>query len=235
MTGANTQSKELRFIFVQMLFALAVAEIARKTYPLLAIWLLNGAAFAGVLPGLAHLFLALIVVASSWVGWANSRASAEQRWSVERTLSRGFVILLVDVVLVVLYFFLISQAENPDSSGSMVKPSALDEALVLTIVFFGYVVWDALTKLGRRPCLGYLGRTWITWVCTFLCFITYAHIACIRSTSGVLLADAVLLCIVMTFRAFKDQPSGRQLPRLGLAFLVVTVILVASLSLFYWL
>jgi len=143
------------------------------------------------------------------------------------------VVLLADVILVVLYFLLISQAENPDSAGNMARPNALDEALVLTIIFCGYVVWDALTKLGRLPCHRFLTRTWITWVCTLLCLVTYTYIACARSIAGVVVADVVLLGIVITFRAFKDEQSGICVPRVGLACLMVTVVVVIFFAVFY--
>jgi hypothetical protein len=98
MSEIPTKTKEIRFIFVQMLFALAVAEIARRT-----VLLLDGTNGVDTLPGMAHLLLALIVVSSSWVGWANSPVNEE--WTVSRTLSLRFLILLVDVLLLKLTGF----------------------------------------------------------------------------------------------------------------------------------
>jgi hypothetical protein len=78
MSESPAQTKDLRFIFVQMLFALAVAEIARRT-----VLLIDGTNAVDMFPGMAHLFLALIVVSTSWVGWANSPTN--EKWTLSRT------------------------------------------------------------------------------------------------------------------------------------------------------
>jgi hypothetical protein len=196
-----TQDKELGFIFVQMLFALAIGEIARRT-----VLLLDGTEIAKIVPGLTHLLLALIVVATSWVGWANSPTVKDRR--VGKTWSPGFFVLLIDVFLVVLYFVLACGAEKPE--GGKISPSAQAETEALLWIFCVYVVWDALTKLNktnRRSFRAYLDRSWITWACAFLAFLVWACHGRVTHPGGVIVTDAVLILIVLTFRAFKDTPA----------------------------
>ena len=184
-----------------MLFALAIGEIARRV-----VLLLDGTTMVEALPGLAHLGLALVVVATSWVGWANSPAN--QEWTITRTWSRNFLVLLIDVLLVILYFVLICGAEKPDGQ-KRVLPSACGETGTVLWIFVGYALWDAMTKLkhpAKEYLKPYLTRTGITWACTLLALVIW-HVRA-GGTRGdvVLVTDSILLLIVLTFRAFKDKP-----------------------------
>src|SRR5947209_7190717 len=85
--------RERRFIFVQLLFSLTAAEVARQSAELV----LQGRGFREALPAYAHLVLATCVVATSWVGWSVSEASLRLR--VNSVFSWPFVILLTDVAL----------------------------------------------------------------------------------------------------------------------------------------
>jgi hypothetical protein len=93
-TGKGTSEagfpRERRFIFVQLLFSLTAAEIARQSAELT----LQGRDFWEALPAYAHLFLATAVVTTSWVGWSVSEASL--RLTVKNVFSWPFVILLFD-------------------------------------------------------------------------------------------------------------------------------------------
>ncbi len=220
----STKPRELRFIFVQMLFVLAVGEIARRT-----VMLLDGARLVHVLPGLAHLLLALIVVATSWVGWANSPVNKE--WSVTRTFSLKFVVLLTDVVLVILYFLLISRVERPDDKG-MVLASGTQETGAVLLIFGVYAIWDALTKARPGQLRKYLTRTWITWTCA----IVVMWIWCVDSGSAqrlhVVLTDCLLILVVLTFRAFKDKAREEPASRLGFVLLCITSVGVITWTVF---
>ena len=67
--GQGDFPRELRYIFVQMLFSLTAAEIARELSSLA----LAGSPFTSdKWPGYAHLILAATVVVTSWVGWSSS-------------------------------------------------------------------------------------------------------------------------------------------------------------------
>ena len=83
--------RERRFIFVQLLFSLTAAEIARAAAELT----LHDGKWASLLPAYGHLLLATTVVATSWVGWSVSEASL--RLKVGSVFSWPFVVLLTDV------------------------------------------------------------------------------------------------------------------------------------------
>jgi hypothetical protein len=121
------------------------------------------------------------------------------------------VVLLVDVLLVILYFVLASGAE-----GGKILPSAGEETFVLFLVFLVYVVWDALTKLGMGKPAGYwVRRGWITWACTLLTLLVWACHRHVTHPRGVIITDAILILIVLTFRAFKDKRPGEPSSVLG--------------------
>lgn len=226
MEDGNSKSRDIGFIFVQLLFALTVAEIARKTAQLCEVTNLELKVH-----GFGQLVLALIVVASSWVGWANSPAS--QDWAIKRTLSRRFVVLLADVTLVVLYFILISGVKAQDDQKAIAL-SARAETWAMLAIFIGYGVWDILTKLWPKESRHhYLARGWVTWVCTILALVTHLILGNKTTLSGVLGTDAVLILIVLSFRASKDLPVGERFSKLGISFLCITVLGLAGV--FYFL
>ena len=58
------------------------------------------------LPFYSHLFLAAIVITSSWVGWTLSQAPGARR-DVTGVFTWEFITLLLDVFLVVTYFIMV--------------------------------------------------------------------------------------------------------------------------------
>ncbi|MBI3463633.1 MAG: hypothetical protein HY000_11330 [Planctomycetes bacterium] len=75
---------------------------------------------SAVSPSLTHLFLVLLVIATSWVGWAHSSATRRYMGALKEMLSPfpwlisfPFTMLLIDVFLVVCYFVLSEGAELP--------------------------------------------------------------------------------------------------------------------------
>src|SRR4051812_18857959 len=67
--------RERRFVFVQLLFSLTIAEVARRFADLRA----QGHAWLDVLPVYTHLLLATVVITTSWLGWSHSVASKRIR------------------------------------------------------------------------------------------------------------------------------------------------------------
>src|SRR5262249_5704542 len=132
--------RERRFIFVQLLFSLTAAEIARQ----IADFVLRGRSVWDDLPAYAHLALATAIVATSWVGWSVSTASLNPGLSVVRVFGWPFVVLLIDVGLVILYFILVRGVEIPkEEHGSFtLTPSARHELLTVAAIFLGYLLWD---------------------------------------------------------------------------------------------
>ena len=140
--GKN-QDRELHFTFVELLFSLAVAEIAQR--------------FAVVIdraegnfletkywPCYSHLFLALIVIITSWIGWGKSKAS-HRNSKFASVFRLDFVELLIDVVLVIVYFVLVHRSEDvvidEITKTSTVKPSIISEAVCVAMMFTLYFAW----------------------------------------------------------------------------------------------
>jgi hypothetical protein len=211
-TPASDFPRERRFIFVQLLFSLTAAEIGREVADLV----LRGPPFGEALAAYAHLFLATAVVITSWVGWTVSAASL--RLKVNLVFSWEFVVLLIDVVLVILYFLLVRGAEIP-RPGEPVVPSSWNEATAVACIFFFYFVWDVLTKavipgdqqgvrtpFFRRLVSGPMAkRGWISFVCMVFGILAWIFLHSASSKVGVLLVDASLLCLVLLFRAMKER------------------------------
>lgn len=109
----------LRYAFVEMLFALAVSQVAIHAADLVGIQ----SSLLEKLPGFAHLTLGLIVIAASWVGWRQSQ-SPGMKEQIRSLFSVRFVGLLIDVLLVILYFILVRSVEIEQKSGATVHTSA---------------------------------------------------------------------------------------------------------------
>lgn len=204
--------RDRRFIFVQLLFSLAAAEISRQGAELV----LQGRGVLEASPAYAHLLLALIVVASSWVGWSISAASL--RLKVSSVFSLPFVALLFDVVLVTFYFILVRGAEIP-KHGDPLVPSARTECVMMALIFAGYFGWDVLTKAVASDASadapsGFLrrffgpamwSRGWTSFLCMALGIVAWWSLRSVSSVAGVLFADASLLFLILLFRAMKEQ------------------------------
>src|SRR5205823_1636231 len=111
----------------------------------------------------AHLFVALLLIACSWVGWRQS-VSPGITQKVTGVFRRSFVGLLLDVILVVLYFIIVQRAEINTVTGQIaVLPiSARPEAKGLLWVFAAYVSWDLVTDVLSPGCIPN-GVRWFSW------------------------------------------------------------------------
>src|SRR4051812_13223719 len=99
--------REIRFVFVQLLFSLAIGEVARRLAEIHG----QGAGLMDSVPAYTHLALAGLTIATSWVGWNGS--DANRRITTTQVFSSSFLILLVDVLLVIFYFMLVKCSEVP--------------------------------------------------------------------------------------------------------------------------
>ncbi len=219
--------KELGFVFVQMLFSLTAAEVARQ----FSILVVQGRAWDGV-AAYAHLFLAGMVVVTSWVGW--TRAKVKRELVVRGVFDWKFVVFMFDVGLVFLYFLLVRGAEIPEV-GKPVIPSASNETAILAFIFVGYFLWDLLTKavikepdstssFFRRLFSGDMReRGWISLVCMILAIVEWYFLKSVSTLVGVLLADASLLSLVVLFRAWKEKVRCPVAPILLLLFIGIGV------------
>jgi len=102
--------------FVGMVFALAIGQVAIEGAPIAN----SDLSFVECLPAYAHLALATLVIATSWVGWGRSRQSESD---VKSAFSRDFLELLVDLWLVMVYFF-ITKGVDANTNGTPIVITA---------------------------------------------------------------------------------------------------------------
>jgi hypothetical protein len=224
--GEPAFPRDRRFIFVQLLFSLTAAEIARQGAELTH----QGRGVLETMPAYSHLVLALIVVASSWVGWSMSKASL--RLNATSVFSWPFVALLADVLLVIFYFVLVRGAEIP-KIGDPLRPSARIECEMIAAIFVGYFHWDVLTKAvvldaDSGASKGFLKRMvgrafWKRGVSSFFCMLlgiaSWYFLRTVSSWSGVILVDVSLFSLVLLFRALKEEKPWVYRVPLFLAYL----------------
>lgn len=204
----------LRYTFVEMLFALAVSQVAMGASDLIGApnsWLEK-------FPGLAHLTLSLIVIAASWVGWRHSQ-SPGMKQQILSIFSVRFVGLLTDVLLVILYFILVKSVELEQVAGNtkVSAPTAAPEAFWLIVIFATYATWDLIADVlsaGCVPQLPLIARLWkgvriavvcssASVICLLLSYTIYRFAGSIASGLEVAALDGALLTIVLLFRVLK--------------------------------
>lgn len=212
----------LRFPFVEMLFALAVSQVAMCAADIIGI----PGLFREKIPGLMHLVLSLLVIATSWVGWRHSQSPGMQKQIVS-VFSRPFVRLLMDVLLVIVYFVLVKSVELEQVLGNskLTMPAATPESLCLVAIFAIYVLWDLLVDVfsaNSVPPGPMVQRLWIglriaivcafaSLICAVLCYVVYRLSDTVVGVYEVAALDAALLMIVLLFRVLKtiERPLSR--------------------------
>jgi hypothetical protein len=239
--GSDRESLvKLRFDFVELLFALATAEVAIQIGLLASVHrtLLDAPT------AYSHLILALVLIATSWVGWSRS-SSAGNRLPLENVFTLAFVVLMLDVALVVIYFILVRGVELPAAtapSGAMIlTPSAGHETFWVMMTFVVYVVWDFVTKAvardeNARPQPSLWGRVkgpfWkrgrISIACAAIAFAAWVFLRGVTSVSAVLATDVGLLSLDLFFRAWKQGHTGWSLTTAALSALAFAAALAWS-------
>jgi hypothetical protein len=147
----------LRETFVEMLFALAAAQIA-----VVAAALVEADGTIGrKLPAISHLALALILISTSWVGWRKSR-SPGMKEKVQSVFVRAYVSLLLDVILVIIYYIVVQSVglDQGDPPRLSEAPSALPGARWILVIFVIYVIWDLITDICSHGAIPKTNRFW---------------------------------------------------------------------------
>jgi hypothetical protein len=206
--AVSRQDPKLRHEFVGMMFAVAIGEVGVQTAILVQAhdWL-------HFLPAYSHLLLATIVIGASWVGWTLS-PSPGARQDVHGVLQLEFLVLLLDVLLVIVYFILVKSVDFTGEAEIQLHASAQPETFWILVIFCMYLVWDVLTKIVlyfsqgiREPWFRTYGVRMIpTIVCLFLAWLTKPVLE-VADPPHVLAADFALLSLVLLFRALKDLVS----------------------------
>ncbi len=137
----SKRQPRLRHEFVGMMFAITIGEVGLQAAALVQV-----GHWAHFLPAYGHLFLATVVVATSWVGWSVSAAPGA-REDVHGVFQWEFLVLLLDVSLVIAYFILVRTTNlGKETTPPRTDPASTVAAWVL-VIFILYLAWDFLTKV----------------------------------------------------------------------------------------
>lgn len=205
----------LRVIFVQMLFALTIGQVAMRVIDLIKHGgnpLVHPTAFL-------HLILCVIILTSSWVGWQLSQAS-ENSEKINSVFSLQYVILLIDISLVIMYFIIVSWSFEIDKTGNIVPPKVSKAVYWTMIIFLTYFIWDIFTKgfalVYRKGEPRYIKhtslrikpvwkRTWPTLLCLLIAIYIYKNMAGDDSINKSFLIYCILIILFFVFRSLKQE------------------------------
>lgn len=244
---------DLRREFVGIMFALAVGEVGLQTAALVQ----AGNAIRN-LPAYSHLFLALFVIAASWVGWSRTKVASAKK-DVDELFEWAFVVLLLDTAMVVTYFILVRTVDFSDMK-CRIDPAA-QVAFWHVVIFLLYLAWDSVTKVAMYPKPAGAGwfrgwrqldatslqeqkqiikRAWPTLVCLVLSILLWRVFAAFDPKHEHLLAaDLALLSVVLLFRALKGVIPGKTQTAVNIAWnrrwaagLFATFVIATCLSVF---
>lgn len=143
-------NRHLRFVFVAFLFSASIADVGKQAIKVFSVLPLYW-------PALSHLAIAFCAISISWVYWA--RNINEGRTQLKDIFSQEYVLLVLDLVLVFLYFGIAEAAEvptwDPAKPGVQIRPdaSAVPESLILAFVYGIYAIWDVVNDVWRKPRL----------------------------------------------------------------------------------
>jgi len=168
----------LRSAFVEMLFALAVSQVAIHAADLVNV----DALWQDKMPAFAHLVVGLILIAASWLGWRQSASPGMKEDRVQYLFSLSFCGLLLDVLLVILYFIIVRNVEIEQKGGeSTLGPAtAAPEALWLCVVFGVYAFWDLLADVFSPGCIPKTSFPRMAWKALRLAFASmFTSVVCL--------------------------------------------------------
>ena len=214
---SSAREPKLRHEFVGMMFAVAIGEVGLQTAALV-----QAGHLLAFLPAYSHLLLATVVIATSWVGWTLSQAQGA-RIDVAGIFELEFLVLLLDVVLVIIYFILVRSVDFGREKDAPRIESAQNVAYLVLSIFILYFVWDLLTKVfifwkHRDKSKTLLRHHYNSWwwrthgsrtlpslVCIILSCVT-VHFLKNVDRPHILTADFALISLVLLFRALKAVP-----------------------------
>jgi hypothetical protein len=218
----SEQKRDVGMTFVEMMFAVAVGDTAMQIAKVVR--LVDDSsqqiqeAVLSVAPSITHLALVLVVIATSWVGWAHSESTRKYMeelsgiysYSRPYLLSFQFVMLLVDVFLVVCYFILSEAAELPELDSQKhltLKPTISQEIFWIMVVLGTYLVWNVLiaTHGKRKEQLSFFAsqRGWrmlLAVVALLIPVVAHFRQPTTPSVAQALMYDGALLGAILLFR-----------------------------------
>lgn len=199
MSNKSQLGTQLHLTFVEMLFALAIGQIAIGFSDLIDYQLTSTQTFLAVVPAYSHLLLAAVVISTSWVGWRTSKYSGT---NIQNIFTMDYIELLIDVALVVMYFVLARSVEIPRSTKDILSPNASYEAVTIAIIISTYLIWDVISSRTDHKKL--TQRLWASFICTVVSWgLVLFNIGGTGTVWAVLSADFSLISIILAFRAMK--------------------------------
>lgn len=220
---SNQNKKQLHLTFVEMLFALAIGQVAIDVSKLIDYQLMSNQTFLAVIPAYSHLLLAAVVISTSWVGW---RISVYSGSNIKSVFSLDYVELLIDVILVIMYFALARAVETPDSYSVSFCPNASFEAYAVAIIVSTYALWDIVSCRSKPEKLN--KRLWASISCTVISWLlVWLDIGGSGTVLAVLLGDCSLMALIFTFRAMKLHDLGEHTRKswILISFLLLLVLI----------
>lgn len=190
---------QLHLTFIEMLFALAIGQVAIGFSELIYYQSTSNQTLWAVIPAYSHLLLAAAVISTSWVGW---RISVYSGSDIKSVFSLDYIELLIDVTLVIMYFALARAVEIPDPYSASFCPDASFEAYAVAIIISTYVLWDVVSCRSKLEKLH--KRLWASISCTIISWLlVWSDIGGSGTVWAVLLGDCSLMALILTFRAMK--------------------------------
>jgi hypothetical protein len=197
---SDTQKKQLHKMFVQMLFALAIGQVAISVSDLIGYQSVSNQNFCAIAPAYSQLLLSFIVISTSWVGWHNSSFCGTQ---IKDVFSCNYLELFIDLALVIMYFILTREVEIPDSPNDKLIPNAFFETKLVAYIVTFYFIWDLITCRTKTK-EKIKQRLWVSFLCMIISWILYSkNIGKSGTVQAVLSADLCLIFLILTFRAMK--------------------------------
>lgn len=224
MTGNENQLR-LRHTFVSMLFALTAGQIAVLFGEVVNIYYIGNPPIESLLSAILHLFVSLILVTTSWVGWSVA-TSANSEMQLKHVFHIPYIVLLIDIALVILYFSVVNSVEivfykdpillEKGIHAKFSPPSSVQEITLILIVFGIYFVWDIVhsvlpnAKFSNwfRLLIAKTLPSGVSFMLLLFIFMIYKEE---NSFKDVIISNIALLSIIFGFRALKgiEGPAAR--------------------------
>jgi hypothetical protein len=228
---------ELQKTFIAMIFAFAVSAVALQLAEFFIVvtgnWTLHTKADKGFDARellnlgaiLSHLAVALIMITASWVMWSKSQAAGHLA-AVESIVSLKFFLVLIEIILVTLYFSISKSAEGDFTKYTASKhfqdyltpPSASPEALQILIVFILFLLWDFVADVAMSPLnpnpMSRSERVWnwipgtfvygfVSAVCALLALLVLYFSSGLTSPAAAIAGDLALVILIILFYQLK--------------------------------
>jgi hypothetical protein len=183
----------------------------------------------------SHLTLALLVIATSWIGWSKSSSATR---GVDGFFDWDFPAWVVDVLLVILYFSLVCSVEVKGSFDDrkyvFEAPSVRPEAWWVLWLMIMYGVWDFLTKCVPSKAMRKVGdkkkkssgahQNWFRRAVAWFVRSMKHFVACeFASLVSIGVALAIWFCVIPSVQS-STSPSCNPLEALAVDFALMALV-----------